>query len=322
MRKVNMGSGPYKDSDGRMHIPPSGLGRCLKALQLEQQGAPEQRGPYYMYKGGYVHDVVEELIKSLNPTNIKAWHKVRSRQRYIPWEWRLPLNVSIPKFEDTFRDYLLNTKFGKRLKSSSVWIESKIEIPLEDLKLKLPFTAEEIKLFKAVGKPDCYFSNMILEFKTGKIEKNAFLQGLLYEKMAKLYYKNPRTKNRIVKIGPRHVKLAMMSKFWTPGGKFRQKKEDDLLVELTNMITHFLKWDRDPNYQMPKKVTRSCYSCKYYKVCMSPVARMFRSIVYKVRREFKRVKKPIKMILRNSNKKNEKKSKSIRIPTLTAPKKI
>lgn len=321
--KRKMRKEPYKDKDGRMHIPPSALGRCLRHLQLEMQDAPEKRGPYYMYKGGYVHDVVEELIKSLNPANVDAWKKVRARQRYIPWEWKLPLNVSMPTFEDTFRNYLLNTQFGKSLKSaSSVWIEQKISIPLEDLKLELPFTDEEIKLFKVVGKPDCYFSNLILEFKTGTIGKHAFLQGLLYEKMAKLYYKNPKVRNRIVKIGSRKVKIEMMSKFWITKGKFRLQKEADLVTEISKMMTHLLKWDKDHNYKMPQTITDSCYKCKYYPICINPITRMFRKISYLIGRDYRRVKKPIMKILKGLSRKKGKQEKSKRLPILNVQKKI
>jgi len=317
MIKYKLRNGVYRDQNGRKHLSPSDLGGCLRGIQLRHQNAPTEDANYYMVKGKLVHLVVEDLIKSTNPAATKSWVKIRSKQAYLKWSWRLPLNMTMPKFEQTFKDFLLNTSIGKSLKKASpVWIEDKMAINLEDLNLPLQFPKEVLEKYVVVGLPDCCFSNLLLEFKTGSLQKKHFLQGLLYEKMAQIHYKNPKIRNRLVKIGPKQVQMGMMSKFWTKQGKFRLQKEQELLDELTKTVTHLELWEKDPNYEMPRSVSGSCYRCQYYPTCFSPITRMFRSINYKIGRNTRRVK----MMLGMSR--SLKKEKSIKIPASNIPKKI
>jgi len=292
----------YQDQNGRIHIAPSAIGTCLRAIQYREKHIPEGPLSYYMVRGGLVHDVVEEMIRSANPINTKnVWQKIRKRQRSLPSEWQLPLNMIVPEYEKTFRDFLKNDKFGKRIvKAQKLWIETKMEIPLENLSLDLPFSDEILKKYVIVGIPDIYFKNTILEFKTGGMYNHYYLQGLIYEKMAQLEFKNSKIRNVIVQIKPKKVSLAMKgTNRWI---KMRAEKEEQLRVELTLLIANYEKWAKDLKYQMPRTRTGNCYNCKYYASCFSGIKRRVFAMKYEMGKLARSLKK---VILRKNRRKEE-----------------
>jgi len=293
MAKAIQRNQAYQDKNGRIHIAPSMIGTCLRSIQYREKNMPEGPLSYYMVRGGLVHDVIEEMIKSANPLNTKdVWKKIRKRQRSLPPEWHFPLNKVMPEFEDTFRDFLKNTQFGKKiLKANIVWIETKMDVPLEKLDFDFLFPDEVLKRYSVVGIPDLYFSNTILEFKTGGMYSHYYLQGLMYEKMAQIEMKNPKIRNLIVQIQPKKVSVAMKgTNRWI---KMRDKKERELRDELAKIIENHERWAKDPNYLMPKSKSGNCCSCKYYRVCFSGLERGYLTIRYRVGKLFRNLKKTI-----------------------------
>jgi len=283
----------YKDDMGRIHITPSSLGTCLRSVQLREKHMPQGPPNYYMVRGGLVHDVVEEMIKSANPLNTKdIWQKIRKRQRTLPSEWQLPLNQIMPEYEATFRDFLKNDHFASRLlKANVMWIEQKMRVPLENLNLGLPFTDEVLKRYAVVGIPDLYFGNSILEFKTGSVYDHYYSQGLMYEKMAQIHFKNPKIRNLIIQIKPKKVTIGMkVNARWL---RRREEKEEKLKQNVTALVQEHEKWAQDKNYKMPKAKTGYCYGCLYYKSCFPSIERRYLSMKYKVVSSIKNLRKKI-----------------------------
>ena len=286
----------------RIHISPSTVGTCLRSIQLKEKKMPEGPKNYYMVRGGLVHDVVEDMIKSANPLNTKdVWQKIRKRQRSLNPEWELPLNIIMPEYEETFRGFLKNHAFGKRIvKAKSMWIETKMAIPLENLGVDLPYSDEALKRYIVVGIPDLYFENTLLEFKTGGMYGHYYLQGLLYEKMAQINLKNPKIRNVIIQIKPKKVSIGMKgTNRWI---KMRAEKEEQLRHELALIVENHEKWIKDPTYEMPRTKTGNCHSCRYYASCFCGLERKVFAVMYQARQTYKRLKKTL---LRKNKKKEE-----------------
>lgn len=259
-------------TSGRQSIRVGDLYRCPRSIQLEFLNYQQDPEKYETVRGRWLHLLFEQYLKMPSiPMNsyykevMRDYVDTAYNDRYV----RSKLNEDMVLYENKIKDFFMRNGRGRKLRevSKDIQVETLLRVPVENLKLDLPFQLEVQQKYCLSGKFDFKHKNQIVEIKSAKELRSIHkMQAFTYCHMLDILEPEYKHGSVYILLGDEKVKVQKNPFYtWKP---WKTNPIAILKERVTNVIENFEK------IQMNKEMIEverknDCQFCSYYSSCLS-----------------------------------------------------